>query len=143
MLLLYHAQVSNIFTLQATQGDIMGNILSEDEMLQMTLLLDFYSDILTERQQDSLDLYYNENWSLAEIGKKHNITRHGVFDNISRSREKLLKIEQKTGIVKRWLDMREDIEQAIVLTEKIKQQSDGSIKDLAVEILKIIKKINI
>lgn len=70
---------------------------------QMSLLLDFYGDLLTERQQEFVDLYYNEDLSLSEIAENSGITRQGVRDVIVRAERTLTELEEKTGIVARFL----------------------------------------
>ena len=55
--------------------------------LRVTVLFDFYGDMLTDKQKEVVDLYYNEDLSLAEIAAHSGITRQGVRDSISNSRE--------------------------------------------------------
>ena len=51
-----------------------------DETVWRTMLFDFYGDMLTDRQKEFYDLYYNEDLSLGEIAENYNITRQGVRD---------------------------------------------------------------
>ena len=55
------------------------------EPLEMTLLYDYYGDLLTERQRSCVDLRYNQDLSLAEIAQELGVSRQGVFDNLSRA----------------------------------------------------------
>ncbi|MCL2628704.1 MAG: YlxM family DNA-binding protein [Oscillospiraceae bacterium] len=80
--------------------------------LQMTMLYDFYGDLLTEKQREYFDLYHNEDLSLSEIAEKANITRQGVYDIITRAEKTLTQIEQKTGIIQKWLETRAILEKA-------------------------------
>ena len=50
--------------------------------LDITLLLDFYGDLLTEKQRTFISYYYNDDLSLAEIAANEGITRQGVRDAI-------------------------------------------------------------
>jgi hypothetical protein len=63
--------------------------------------LDIYGSILTDKQRDAIELYYNEDLSLAEIAQHAGITRQGVRDNIQRGRQTLLEMEAKLGIAER------------------------------------------
>ena len=51
-----------------------------DKTLKMSILLDFFSDLLTQKQRDCFDLYYNENLSLSEIAEENGISRQAVRD---------------------------------------------------------------
>ena len=55
----------------------------KNQTYRMTMLFDFYGDILTERQRELFDLYYNEDLSLAEIAENCGISRQGVRDQIN------------------------------------------------------------
>ena len=50
--------------------------------LEMGYLLDFYGEVLTEKQREMLRQYYNDDLSLSEIGENFGITRQGARDAI-------------------------------------------------------------
>ena len=64
-----------------------------EKNFEVAVLLDFYSELLTEKQRDVIDLYYNEDLSLAEIAEHENITRQGVRDSIKRGEQVLFEME--------------------------------------------------
>lgn len=66
-----------------------------DKNVQIGLLLDTYGELLTEKQQNILDLYYNENLSLAEVAEEIGITRQAVKDSIAKGEKKLFRIRRK------------------------------------------------
>lgn len=66
--------------------------------LSMSILLDLYGELLTEKQRDVLELYYNDDLSLAEIAQQYEISRQGVHDSIRRGEEALLKFEEILGL---------------------------------------------
>ena len=57
----------------------------KDKAFHMTMLFDFYGMLLTDRQKEFFDLYYNEDLSLAEIAENAGITRQGVRDVLVRA----------------------------------------------------------
>ena len=63
----------------------------------MTMLFDFYGELLTDRQKEFFDLYYNEDLSLSEIAENEGISRQGVRDVIVRAEAAMQEIEDKTG----------------------------------------------
>ena len=66
----------------------------KNQTYRMTMLLDFYGEILTQRQREFFDLYYNEDLSLAEIAENYDISRQGVrLKRFMRLREKIDSIE--------------------------------------------------
>ena len=78
-----------------------------DNILKISLLLDFYGGLLTKKQFEMLDLHYNSDCSLSEIADEYGITRQGVFDNIKRGRDSLFELEEKLGLVGRHVENRE------------------------------------
>ena len=73
---------------------------------KISYLLDFYGSILTDKQRDALELYYNDDLSLAEIADFVGITRQGVRDAIKRGEEILVEMEAKLGFAERFEEYR-------------------------------------
>lgn len=69
--------------------------------LKVSVLLDFYGSLLTEKQFNCTDLYYNEDFSLAEISEHEGITRQGVRDSIKHAEEQLNHYEKKLGLIEK------------------------------------------
>lgn len=67
----------------------------EDRFVKVGLLLDYYESVLSKKQFDALDMYYNKDMSLSEIGENLGITRQGVYEIIKRGEEKLFDLEEK------------------------------------------------
>ena len=74
----------------------------KNQTYRMTMLFDFYGELLTERQKEFFDLYYNEDLSLAEIAENAGISRQGVRDVIVRAEAAMSEIEEKTHIIRRF-----------------------------------------
>lgn len=73
----------------------------KDHGVSMTLLFDYYGELLTEKQKTYFDLYYNQDFSLAEIAEEEGVSRQGVYDALTRAENILLKFEKKTGFVEK------------------------------------------
>lgn len=84
-----------------------------DNVFEIGLLLDFYGQLLTQRQQEILDLHYNNDFSLGEIAQQLEITRQGVFDNIKRGKASLNNLEKKLGLVEKFSEQREKAQKVL------------------------------
>ena len=73
----------------------------KNQTYRMTMLFDFYGELLTDRQKEFFDLYYNEDLSLAEIAENEGISRQGVRDIITRGSKQLSETEAAVGLVKK------------------------------------------
>lgn len=100
-----------------------------DKKIEVGLMLDYYGQLLTERQEEIVDLYYNNDLSMGEIAQSLGITRQGVYDNLKRSEKALYNIENKLGLVKRFLDEKDKIKFALELAKEI----ENEIKDKEME----------
>ena len=78
--------------------------------LEICYLLDFYGDVLTPKQRDVMEQYYNDDFSLAEIAENFGITRQGVRDVIVRAESILYDLEDKTGLIRRFHAMHKQLE---------------------------------
>lgn len=105
------------------------------DALQMTLLFDYYGELLTERQRMCFDLRHNQDLSLAEIAQELNVSRQGVHDNLSRAEALLINMEAKTGCVNRDLQCRKTAKAIIAAAEKLAENEDIEVSSLAEEIL--------
>lgn len=82
-----------------------------------SLLLDFYGNLLTDKMRTTLDMYLNDDLSLAEIAEEEEISRQGVHDTVKRGLKQLNGYEDKLGLVKRFLEQRESVKEAIDLID--------------------------
>jgi predicted DNA-binding protein YlxM (UPF0122 family) len=89
--------------------------------LEISNLLDFYGEMLTEKQRDFLDYYYNEDLSLSEIAENEGITRQGVRDAIKRAEAQMLDMESKLGLFEKWSDLRKGLDEIKECAENIYQ----------------------
>ena len=108
----------------------------KNQTYRMTMLFDFYGELLTERQKEFFDLYYNEDLSLAEIAENAGISRQGVRDVIVRAEGVMQEVEDKTGLIRRFEQMRghlQAIEDAAAELKTInyRQYEDPRLTELA------------
>ena len=117
----------------------------KSQAYQMSLLFDFYGDVLTQRQKEFYDLYYNEDLSLGEIAENSGITRQGVRDVIVRAESILMDLEEKTGLIQRFYAMREQLQQVDAAAQQILERSslyeDDRIQALATKIIEISQRL--
>ena len=91
----------------------------KNKTFEMCMLYDFYGEILTEKQRQLFDLYYNDDLSLAEISEHVGITRQGVRDGVLRAEHILRETEQKLGLVARYGRNQADIEALSDISKEI------------------------
>ena len=87
-----------------------------------SLLLDFYGNLLTDKMRATLDMYLNDDLSLAEIAEEEEISRQGVHDKVKRALVQLKDYEDKLGLVKRFLEQKESVSEAIALIDNKKYE---------------------
>lgn len=88
---------------------------------EMSMLFDFYGDTLTEKQQSYFDLYYNQDLSLGEIAENEGITRQGVRDVIVRAEAIMHELEEKTGIMARFIQVQKILENIDAAVDRIRE----------------------
>ncbi len=108
-----------------------------DKNFKITILMDFYGQLLTKKQQDALYYYYNEDLSLSEIGEVLSISRQGAHDFIKRGEKQLMEYEEALGLVERFEDAKARVENIKALAEGIQSSDEisGKIISLADDIL--------
>ncbi len=113
-----------------------------EKNLEVSTLLDFYADLLTENQRQALSLYYNEDFSLAEIAENQGITRQGVRDTVQKAQIQLFELEKKLHLAQRFKDVEEEAQMILENVEKILLANDlDSVKALAIAIKNAAKSI--
>ena len=112
-----------------------------NDPMTMALLLDEYGALLTDKQRECCELYFNQDFSLAEIAEELGISRQGVHDSISRAEASLQQMEDALGNVRREQEIRRaaaEIEQsALTLTAS----SDEQVRVLAARIEAAVRKL--
>lgn len=111
------------------------------DALEMTLLLDYYGDMLTERQRVIFDMRHNQDLSLGEIGEALGVSRQAVCDNLARSEALLRKMEENIGCVRRDAQRRRHLQKIMAAADQLLQHSDTNVADLARQILEQVASI--
>ncbi|MDI9475954.1 MAG: YlxM family DNA-binding protein [Natronincolaceae bacterium] len=68
--------------------------------VKISVLYDFYNQLLTEKQRDIVDLYYNQDLSLGEIAEELDVSRQAVYDMLKRTERILYQYEEKLNLIK-------------------------------------------
>ena len=111
----------------------------KNQTYRMTMLFDFYGELLTDRQKEFFDLYYNEDLSLSEIAENAGISRQGVRDVIVRAEAYMTEIEDKTGLIRRFMQMSEHLQviesaAAEIKTINYRRYEDPRLQELSEQI---------
>ena len=98
----------------------------KNQTFRMTMLFDFYGELLTERQKEFYELYYDEDLSLSEIAENYGISRQGVRDVIVRAEAYMTEIEDKTGLVKRFMQRTPHLERIEAAADELRSRYEDS-----------------
>ena len=113
---------------------LTGEVLAM-ESLEMTLLFDYYGELLTQRQRDCLDMRYNQDMSLGEIAQELGVSRQGVYDNLNRAETLLRNIEEKTGFLRRDAAVKEAARRIAEAARALQNDKSPEVTRLAGQIL--------
>ena len=105
-----------------------------EEMRRMALLYDFYGGLLSERQRELCEYYYNDDLSLTEIAANTGITRQGVRDSLKKAEDILENAEEALGFLKAWRERRGVIDS---LDQRLKEL--GVIDEALDQLIKLLR----
>ena len=80
-----------------------------EKNIEVSLLLDFYGELLKPGVRQTIDLYYNDDLSLAEVADRCGITRQGVRDSVKRGEAQLFDFEKKLGLMRRFRELEDGL----------------------------------
>ena len=98
-----------------------------EDRVEISLLMDIYSPLLTEKQKNIMELYYNDDLSRAEIAELNNTSRQAIHDLIKRCYKQILSYEDKLNLLKKSLEKESVIE---ALLNDMKKKYSIEEKDL-------------
>lgn len=112
-----------------------------EEYAKVAILLDFYGQLLTSRQYQILDLYYNSDYTLGEIASQLNISRQGVYDGVKKGKKILKEFEEKLGHAKRFLKHEEALRNILSDLRRIKIDNKSEDKEIINSCIEELEKI--
>ena len=108
-----------------------------EKNVEVSMLLEIYGKLLTEKQYRVIDYYYNEDLSLSEIAENEEITRQGVRDIIKKGEKKLFEYEEKLLFMKKTINQEKQIQNILLNLNKIqKDSSDKKVTNILEEVKK-------
>ena len=98
---------------------------------ELVMLLDYYGNMLTDKQRDCFDMRYNQDLSLGEIALELGVSRQAVCDNLSRTEALLRRMEENIGCVKRDNATRKAIQEILEAAAVLDTSSDPAMLEAA------------
>ena len=94
---------------------------------EIILLYDCYGSMLTDKQREYIDMRYNQDLSLSEIGEMMGVSRQAVFDNLTRTEALLRRMEENIGCVKRDRMTRKAVQEILDAAAVLDTSSDPAV----------------
>ncbi|MDD5922058.1 MAG: sigma factor-like helix-turn-helix DNA-binding protein [Eubacteriales bacterium] len=105
-----------------------------NELAKESLLFDYYGSLLTERQQQVMRLYHEDNFSLSEIAAETGISRNAVYDALKKAERQLAAYEKKLGLVGKFLKKERQIQsirnRLLLLTESETEENRAKLREI-------------
>ena len=109
------------------------------EAVVTILLFDYYGRMLTEKQQEYIEMRYNQDLSLGEIAEIQSVSRQAVFDNLTRTEALLRRMEENIGCVKRDMMIRKAARDILEAAAVLDTSSDPAVLEQAKRITAVAK----
>jgi predicted DNA-binding protein YlxM (UPF0122 family) len=103
-----------------------------DKVYEITLLYDFYGELLTQKQKSVMELYYLNDLSLYEIAEQYSITRQAVLDMLKRTEKLLRQYESKLHLIQVYLQRKKKLEE---IDEQFEELAERLIENPQVGVL--------
>ncbi|AEB76150.1 putative DNA-binding protein [Clostridium botulinum] len=95
-----------------------------EDRIKISILMDYYRELLTEKQKYVMELYFNQDLSLAEISELTNTSRQAIYDIIKRCNKLLLDYEEKLKLANKNKRLRKNKEIIINRINELQQKSN-------------------
>ena len=108
-----------------------------EKKVEISMLWQIYGKMLTDKQSEYIDYYYNKDLSLSEIAENEEITRQGVRDIIKKGEKKLFEYEEKLLFMKKTINQEKQIQHILFNLNKIQKDSpDKKVESILEEVRK-------
>ena len=94
-----------------------------EKNVKVSMLCEIYGKLLTKKQYEILNDYYNNDLSLSEIAENNNITRQAVRDIIKKGENKLFELEEKLGFMEKTMVQEKTLQEILSELSKIQEVS--------------------
>ncbi len=112
-----------------------------EKNLEISLLFDFYGEMLTKTQQEAISLYYNDDLSLMEVAEILSMSRQGVRDALNRAKKSLYTFEENLKLCERFSKTKEGLLSIIEAASQLCESNDDAVKKLSKEIKETAQKL--
>lgn len=96
-----------------------------EKLVRLALLYDFYGPLLTEKQRQFMELYYQQDWSLGEIAAHFGVSRQAVYDLLRRAEAALEEYEDRLHLVERFWEQRAAVEAVTEALDAAEEQLEA------------------
>ena len=108
-----------------------------EKTTRVNLLYDFYGPLLTKKQQNFIELYFQHNLSLGEIAEEFKISRQAVYDLIKRSVTSLEKFENKLGLCTRHMAQKEKYREIFNILDNNDSMETAELKKIVSDLMEL------
>lgn len=117
---------------------IVGEAL--EKYIEISILYDFYGNLLSEKQKTIVEYYYNNNFSLGEIADEIEISRQGVYDSLKRAEELLHEYDSKLKLIDKYQENRELIISALAKLRDTIESENACCSEILIDVENDLKK---
>lgn len=114
-----------------------------DKVTRIAWLFDFYGPLLTERQRNIVELYFHQDYSLAEIAALSDVSRQAVHDILKRAEASLQEFEASLGFLAKYLKQQQLAKEIELLLKEatLEEELATQVKGLLVSLLEVHQEI--